>query len=395
MVPQKAVVEIGDKVKVGTLIGEGQGAISAHVHAPISGQVTAIEEIENFRGKTQAVVIENDEKYEEELLEDITDHIDEVSLADRLRDAGMTGKGGAGFPTAVKYKMEKHETDFLVVNGAECEPYSTTDYRVMIEHAPEIVKMMAKLNDIYEVDEAYIAVENHMKEAISALDAAIKDSGSKNIFISVLPDSYPQGHVGLQVREVLGIEMEDGKRTGDVGVLQSNVSTIKAMYDAVFLGQAFTSRVITVTGPLVKEPKNLLAPMGMTVEDLLDQCGGVTSPDPFYINGGPMMGRPFDNLNIPVDKDTTTILVMEEQETEEESACIRCAACIQHCPVNLQPVLISNAYKDGHYDQALPLRSTTCISCGVCTYVCPARIPLLENVQAMNTKWKEMQSNEN
>lgn len=235
----------------------------------------------------------------------------------------------------------------------------------MIEHAPEIIKMMAKLNEIYEVDEAYIAVENHMKEAISALDAAIKDSGSKNIFISVLPDSYPQGHVGLQVREVLGIEMEDGKRTGDVGVLQSNVSTIKAMYDAVFLGQAFTSRVITVTGPLVQEPKNLLAPMGMTVGDLLDQCGGVTSPDPFYINGGPMMGPPFDNLNIPVDKDTTTILVMGEQETEEETACIRCAACIQHCPVNLQPVLISNAYKDGHYDQALPLRSTTCISCGV------------------------------
>lgn len=392
--PAEAVVEVGDKVKVGTLIGEAQGTISAHVHSPVSGEVTAIEEIESFRGENSAIVIKNDGNYDDELMEDITEDINEESLADRLLEAGITGKGGAGFPTAVKYKMEKHETDYLIVNGAECEPYSTTDYRVMIEYAPEIIAVMDKIMSIYTIDEAYIAVENHMEEAIEALTSAIKESGHDDIHVRVLPDTYPQGHAGLQIREVLGIEIEEGKRSGDVGVLQSNVSTVKAMYDAVFLGKALTSRVVTVTGPLVKEPRNLMVPMGMSVSELLDQCGGLKDGNALYINGGPMMGKPFDNLDIPVDKDTTTILVMEEVEVDEEMNCIRCADCIKYCPVNLQPVLLSNAYKDAHYDQALPLRGGSCISCGVCTYVCPSRIPLLDNIQKLNKKWKEMQANE-
>lgn len=391
--PAKPTVSVGDTVNIGTRIGEMDEGISTNIHATVSGKVLAIEKQETFRGEQVCIVIENDQKYTEETLPDITKTMDAENFSARLEDAGITGKGGAGFPTAVKYKLDAKEVGYLVVNGAECEPYATTDYRIMMEYAPEIVQMMHTLDDIYGLKASYIAVEDHMDDVVRALQTAIRDSGYTDIEVAILPSTYPQGHAGLQIREVLGIELETGQRSGDIGVLQSNVSTIKAMYDAIFMGKPFTKRVVTVTGPKVEQPQNLKVPFGVSVEALLTQCGAKTD-DATLINGGPMMGKAFTNTAIPVDKDTTAILVLPERELPERTPCIRCAKCIDHCPVNLQPIAISNAFENGDYDLAKALKSEICIQCGTCTYVCPARIPLLENIQKMNDKWEEM-TNEN
>lgn len=387
--PAKAVVDEKDKVKKGSVIGEAEDGVSTNVHATISGTVIAIEERNTFRGEQLCVIIENDGTGEEKTLDPL-ESIDEETFSARLEEAGITGKGGAGFPTALKYKTEAKKVGYLVVNGTECEPYSTTDYRVMLEYTEEILAMIAKIMDVYTLEEAHIAVEDHMDDVIARFEQFIQEKEYASIYVSILPSTYPQGHAGLQIRQVLGIEIETGQRSGDVGVLQSNVSTIKAMYDAIFSNRPFTERVITVTGPRLSSPKNLLVPLGVSVQSLLDQCGGLTG-EYTLINGGPMMGKAFENLDIPVDKDTTTITALDKIEEPARSACIRCAKCIENCPVRIQPIHISNAYENGEYEKAVSLKSDICISCGVCTFSCPARIPLLDNIQKLNEKWKEMQ----
>lgn len=393
--PAQPVVDIGDRVKIGSLIGEKDGPISANIHSSVSGHVIGIVERPSFRGQIQTIVIENDYKDERVALEplDETSTIDD--LVKRLEDCGITGKGGAGFPTSVKFQEDKDTMDYLLVNGAECEPYSTTDHRIMVEYADQLVEAMVFIKNLYEIDQSYIGVEGHMKEPIDLLRKAAEDKGLDHLHIYELPSAYPQGHSGLQVREILGIEIEEDERTGDVGVLQMNVSTLKAIYDSIFEGRPFTSRVVTVTGPFTKEPKNLMVPIGTSVSYLLQETGLIVDypdDDLRLISGGPMMGSAFSNLIIPVDKDTTTILAMKALEDQPQGPCIRCARCIDVCPVNLEPVLISEAYDHKETYMAGPLKSQSCISCGSCTYICPARIPLLDNIQSLNADWEEAQS---
>lgn len=386
--PAEPVVKVGDQVKIGSLLGEIQGAVSANVHSSVSGKVVDIKELEGFRGTSKTVIVENDFNDTYDLMPALNKDASVDDFVERIKLAGITGKGGAGFPTSVKYKADKDKMHYIVVNGAECEPYSTTDNRIMIEAGDKVLKAIDYIMHIYHIGEAHIAVENHMDEAIDSLNKYIKDGGHKNIYVHELDNEYPQGHAGLQIKEVLGIEIEDGSRTGDVGVLQSNVSTVKAIYDAVFDGKALTERVITVSGPHINKPENYLVKNGTPVSHLIDLSGG-TNGEFTMINGGPMMGKPFENLDFVTDKDTTTLLFLDKKELREEKPCIRCARCINHCPMALQPVLISNAYKNNEIHKVPQLRSESCISCGVCSYVCPADIPLLENIQALNAAWKE------
>lgn len=389
--PAEVEVSVGDKVKVGTLLGASGGKISSNIHSPVSGTVVAVEEGMSFRGECETVVIENDFKEETELLPEVdVENLDPESFSDHIMKAGITGKGGAGFPASVKYNMTEEETRYLVVNGSECEPYSTTDYRCMIEYSDEIVTMIKTIAEVYTIEESYIAVEDHMTEAIKSLKDSIDRLDAKGVFIHELSSEYPQGHAGLQIEKVLGIEIMEGQRSGDVGVLQSNVSTIKAIYDAFYRRESLTKRIITVTGPMINEPKNLMVRMGTTVKELIDNCGGLKEEEVLMINGGPMMGKPIESTDIPVDKDTTTLLFLEKIEPRKETACIRCARCVENCPVALQPIVIRNSFINGRYDRAPELRSESCISCGVCTYICPANIPLLENIQSLNKKWKEI-----
>lgn len=385
------VVEVGDLVKIGTKIGQAQGGISANIHSSVSGKVVGIKKLPSFRGEKTTIIIENDGKYEEERLPVLTRNSSSKDFKDRLREAGITGKGGAGFPSSVKYDQEKEKTNYLLVNGAECEPFSTTDHRVMVEYAKEIVDCVGLICDIYKLEKAYIALEKPMTEAISSLKDAVSKSNRDDIVIHLLDEEYPQGHEKLQIEEVINVEIEEGKRSGDYGILQSNVSTIKAIHDACFLGKPFSQRVITVTGDKLKNPKNLMVPMGTPVSYAIKACGGLKDEEVLSINGGPMMGKSFENYDYPIDKDTTTLLFIDPKTEPKETACIQCAQCIEVCPVGLQPVLISNSFKEGRVDLVPQLQSETCISCGSCTYICPARIPLLENIQALNEKFRKAQ----
>ncbi len=393
--PAKVEVKEGDSVKIGTLLGSSDGEISTNIHSSVSGTVTKIEESSSFRGESKTVIIENNNKEEIEYLperkiEELTPDI----LSNIIDKAGITGKGGAGFPASVKYNMKQEETRFLVINGSECEPYSTTDYRCMIEFNEEIIQIIRTIVEVYTIEKAYIAIEDHMTEAIACLEKVIKSQEAEHIYIHKLSSEYPQGHAGLQIQKVLGIEIEEGQRSGDVGILQSNVSTIKAIYDAVYKRESLVKRIITVTGPMIHNPKNLMVRIGTRVEELIEECGGLKEGETEMINGGPMMGRSFTDTSIPVDKDTTTLLFLEKKEQKSEKSCIRCARCVDNCPVALQPIIIRNSYINGRYDRVPELRSESCISCGVCTYICPADIELLESIQALNKKWKDMKNDE-
>ena len=387
--PAKPVVKVGDRVKIGTLLGESEGGLSANIHSSVSGRVVSVGDEEGFRGESEAIVVENDFNDEKEKLDDLGEDLTIEQFTNRLEEAGITGKGGAGFPAHIKYDMEKHKARYLLINGAECEPYSTADHRCMVEYADEIVKITRLIMRIYNIDEAHIAVEDDMNESREVLKKAVTDSGSDNIKIYQLPSVYPQGHAGLQIDQVLGIEVKEGQRTGDVGVLQSNVSTIKAIYDAVIKNETFHKRIITVTGPMIKSPKNLMVRVGTTVEHLVSECGGFHDGERININGGPMMGKSFDDLGLPADKDTTTLLFLEKHPQEEERPCIRCARCIDHCPVSLQPILISSAYRNREYHMGIPLKSESCISCGTCSYICPSKINLLDDILKLNKELEE------
>ncbi len=380
--PAEPGVTVGDPVKIGTLIGESEGGISTNIHASVSGTVVSIEEDESSGVKT--VVIENDYRDEKVTLEDLDTEPSIEDFMKRLEAAGITGKGGAGFPAHIKYDMEQDKARYLVINGAECEPYSTADHRCMVEYADEIVKIIQLIVKIYEVNAAYIAVEEDMAGSREALDRALSENSAEKIFLHDLPTVYPQGHGALQIHEILGIEIEEGERSGDIGVLQSNVSTVKAIYDAVFKNEPFYKRIITVTGPMIKNPKNVMVRLGTRVEDIIEACGGFLDEVRLNISGGPMMGKSFEDLSLAVDKDTTTLLFLKRYPKEEERACIRCAKCVNSCPVSLQPILISNAYRNREYDLGIDLKSKSCISCGICTYICPSRIDLLEDIQKLN-----------
>jgi len=389
--PAKPTVKVGDIVKIGTLIGESEEGVSANIHASVSGKVVSVGEEEGFRGDSESIIIENDYRDDKEKLEELFEDITIEDFVDRLEKAGITGKGGAGFPAHIKYDMERNEVKYLVINGAECEPYSTADHRCMVEYADEIVKITKLILKIYHVNEAYIAVEKDMKESKDALDKAIKKSKTENIRLYELPTLYPQGHEALQIDQILGIEIKQGQLPGDLGVLLSNVSTIKAIYDVIFKNESFHKRIITVTGPMIQNPKNVMVRIGTKVESIVEACGGFHEGERINIKGGPMMGKSFEDLSLPVDKDTTTLLFLKKDSKEEERSCIRCARCINHCPVSLQPILISNAYRNLEYKMGITLKSESCISCGTCSYICPSRINLLDDIQKLN---KEMEGKE-
>ncbi len=384
--PAKPVVLVGDIVKIGTLLGESEGGISANIHSSVSGKVLSIDEDDGFRGESESITVENDYKDEKVKLDDLGDDISIEEFTNRLQEAGITGKGGAGFPAHIKYKLDKHEAEYLLINGAECEPYSTADHRCMVEYADEIIKITNLIMKMYHVNETYIAIEDQMPESKQALDKAINNSQSKNIKVYELPSLYPQGHAALQIDKVLGIEIKERERSGDVGVLQSNVSTIKSIHDAVFKNEPFSKRIITVTGPMIKNPKNVMARIGTKVDHIVEECGGFHDGERINITGGPMMGKSFDNLNLSIDKDTTTLLFLKKHPKAEEKPCIRCARCIDHCPVSLQPILISSAYRTREYDMGIALKSESCINCGICSYICPSKINLLDDIQNLNKK---------
>ena len=387
--PAVAKVAKGDKVLVGQLIAEAGGFMSANIHAPVSGTVTAVDAQPNGQGLRQPMITikrEGDEWMPEiDRSETLVDKCDlsPKEIIDKIKAAGIVGMGGATFPTHVKLMIpDGKKAEALIINGVECEPFLTSDYRTMLERGERLIAGTRILMKAVGVEKAFIGVENNKPDAIAHLRSLLgSDSG---ISVIALKTRYPQGGEKQLIAAVTGRQVPPPPALPiDVGAVVCNASTAVAVYEAVQKNKPLIERVVTVTGKSLKEPKNLLTRMGTPVESLIAKCGGLPEGDVRVLNGGPMMGRALVNLAMPVMKGCSGIVVMSGKEVlrGEESACIKCAKCVSACPMGLEPYLISKLTRKRAWDDAERNDITSCIECGCCQFTCPANIPLLDHIR--------------
>lgn len=383
--PAEPVVEIGDQVKIGSVLAEASSAVSANIISSVSGKVVKIEEFPIAGGKETCIVVKNDfeEEREAPLIEPGT--ADQLSTEEKIkliRQAGIVGMGGATFPSDIKLQPEDATAiDTILINGAECEPYSTSDIRTMIEFPHEIIKGALHLRDMFPGSQIIIGIEHQNTESIKSMEEAAKDY--EGVRVQALDHLYPQGAEKVLIKNTTGREVPPGGLPADVGCIVKNVGTSQAIFKCLEYGQPLIERVTTVSGTPLKESKNLRVRIGTRMNQLIKDCGGFVQAPGRVLDGGPMMGQAVDTGTVPVTKGTTCITVqsVDEAQSNERTDCIRCAECINVCPVGLQPILISNAYEHGDIEKAEALGAMDCIECGNCSYICPSNIPLLANIR--------------
>ena len=388
--PATAKVAKGDKVLVGQLIAEATGFMSANIHAPISGTVTAVDMQPNGQGLRQMMITIKREG--DEWLEGIdrsTELVKECALSsqeiiERIKAAGIVGMGGATFPTHVKLSIpEGKRANVLIINGVECEPFITSDYRTMLERGEELVVGVQILMRAIGVDNAVIGVEANKPDAVKHLRKVVASLGG-NIKVMMLKTQYPQGGEKQLIAAVTGREVPAPPALPiDVGAVVCNASTAVAVYEAVQKCKPLIERVVTVTGPHLTSPKNLMTRFGTPVESLINKCGGLPEGDVRVLNGGPMMGRALCNVAMPVMKGCSgiTILSGEAAHRGEPSACIKCAKCVEACPMGLEPYLLSKQAAKKAWEAMEQNDIVSCIECGCCQFTCPANIALLDYVR--------------
>ena len=386
--PAKCLVKKGDKVKVGTLIGEASSFISANIHSSVSGTVFKIEKVVDTSGyKKQAVIInvENDEWEESidkstELKKEITASKEEI--VQKIKESGIVGLGGATFPTHVKYMFPKGKTaDSLIINAVECEPYLTADHRLMLEKADEILVGVQILMKAMGVKKAYIGIEANKPDAISLLSK--KASAYEGIIVQGLKLKYPQGAEKQLIKALVNREIPSGKLPLDVGCVVNNVGTAFAVYEAVQKNKPLFERVVTVTGKKLEKTANFIVRTGTPSSMLLDAVGGLPETTGKLISGGPMMGKAFTSTDAPITKGTSGILAIDSSEAKRREAevCIRCAKCISVCPMGLEPFLLSKLAQNEKWEKTEENDVMDCIECGSCSYTCPASLPLLDYIR--------------
>ncbi|MDH4232612.1 MAG: electron transport complex subunit RsxC [Nitrospirota bacterium] len=384
--PCKPIVSIGQEVRKGEIIGEPGGFVSSPVHSSVSGKVVAIGEFPNAMGRmVNSVVIENDGKEEWTSLKDNPDYMNlsPEELREKVKAAGIVGMGGAAFPTVVKLSPPKEKAiDAVLINGAECEPYLTADYRLMIEKSKEVVEGLKILMKILGVQKGYIGIENNKPDAVAKMKEAA--AGEAGIEVLALEVKYPQGAEKMLIKAILGREVPPRALPMDVGVVVQNVGTALAIYEAARFGKPLIERVVTVTGEGIAEPKNLIVRIGTKVADLIEECGGFKGGVGKVISGGPMMGFALSSLDVSVTKGTSGILVIPEDSVshvEEFGPCIRCGRCIDACAMGLMPSMLSVLSEKGHYEEAKEYNLFDCFECGSCAYVCPSKRPIVQLVR--------------
>jgi len=379
--PCKPLVKKGDLVTVGQKIGDNQG-LCVPVHASVSGKVKSVEMKAHTSGTTvMSVVIEND--HLGTLCEDIkprtqeeVDALTPEELMNIIREGGIVGMGGATFPTHVKLSSGLGKVDTIIVNAGECEPFITSDDRLCREMPAELISGLKVIMKIFGLNTAHIAIEDNKPEAAKALQAQL--CAADGITVDVLPAKYPQGAEKQMIYAVTGREVPSGGLPAAVGCAVFNAATCKAIHDAVYLGMPLIKRVVTVSGDIVMEPKNLMVPIGTSFNDLLEAVGH--SENPYKVlSGGPMMGAALYDLAAPTIKgvNAVTILGKKNKYAVDEPQCLRCGKCVDACPMKLMPVLMYKALQSNDPEVMKSVHMLDCIECGCCAYTCPAGVPLV------------------
>ena len=389
--PAKPVVQRGDKVKVGTLLAEAGGFVSAPIYSSVSGTVAKIDEefdATDYRKPVIIVNVEGDE-WEESIdrgdkLETLADHpeLTPEEIVNRVQAAGVTGMGGAGFPTHVKLCPPPiAKAECIIVNAVECEPYITSDYRLMMEHPDEIIVGLELLMKAAKVERGYIGIEENKPEAIKLLTE--KTANDSRIEVIPLAQKYPQGGEKQLVDAVIHRQVPAPPAIPvNVGAIVQNVGTTFAVYEAVMKRKPLIERYTTVTGKRIKRPGNFLVRIGTPFSQLIEACGGMPEGDNKVLAGGPMMGKAVISLNTPVCKGTNSITVISGDEAHRKKVqpCIRCAKCVSVCPMGLEPYLIATLSAFKEYERAENEDIVSCIACGSCQYTCPSGRPILDNI---------------
>ena len=394
--PAKPVVQKGDVVKVGTLLAEAGGFVSAPIYSSVSGKVAKVDvalDASNTRRMAVYVDVEGDE-WEESIdrsadlvkLSDRPD-LDSKTIVEKIKNAGIVGLGGATFPCHVKLCPPPGcKAECVIINAVECEPYLTADHRLMLEHAEEILVGVSLIMKAVDVQKGYIGIENNKPDAIKLMTEKAKEY--PNIEVVPLQVKYPQGGEKQLIDAVIGRQVPAPPAIPiNVGAVVQNVGTAFAIYQAVMKNKPLIDRIITVTGKSVKQPSNLLARLGTPFQQLIDECGGLPEDTGKIIGGGPMMGKALMSLETPMTKGSSGLLIMNEKEARrsEPDPCIRCAKCVGACPMGLEPYLLATVSAQADWETAEGNDIVSCIECGSCQFTCPSHRPLLDNIRVGKT----------
>lgn len=385
--PCVPIVKKGDYVYVGQKIGEADGFMSVPIHSSVSGIVKTIETRMTFKGiRDNCVVIENDGLYEEEPqmkehIKQVDENLTKEALIECIKEAGIVGMGGATFPMHVKLSTPPDKkVSYILVNGAECEPYLTSDHRVMLEYGEEVIKGLSILLHVFKEAQAIIGIEDNKMDAFEHMTQLAKGTPIK---VQLLHTKYPQGSEKHLIYSLTQQEVPSGKLPIDVGCLVHNVDSVVAVYRAVTKGQPVTRRIVTVAGGAVKKPCNLEVKIGTSFREVLEYAEVDLEKVIKLIAGGPMMGVAISDIDIPIMKGTSAILCLTEEEVSKEkpSNCIRCGKCIEVCPMKLMPNALQKSAINGHYDAFLNKHGMDCIECGCCAYTCPAKREIVQSIR--------------
>lgn len=385
--PCTPLVVVGDAVKKGQMIGVGKGFVSAPIHASVSGKVVAIEVMEHPGGSfVPCIVIEND--HQEEWAESVQPAANPESLTPEeirqiILEAGIVGKGGATFPTHVKYApVEGRLVRTVILNGVECEPWLTSDHRLMMERAERIVAGLGYILRAVGCEQGIIAIEENKMDAVAVMMKAVDAAKNQNIQVVVMQEKYPQGSEKQLIYACTGKEVPVGGLPLAVGVVVNNVGTAAALADAVERGIPFIERNVTVSGPGIRNPGNYRVRIGTLFSELIEESGGYQGEVEKIIAGGPMMGRTVFTDRLPVVKGTSGIILLCKDEAKgQEYPCVRCAKCIDACPAFLEPTSLARLAKRQAWVEAEAADVMSCIECGSCVYVCPSNIPLIQHIR--------------
>ncbi len=396
--PAKALVSKKDTVQAGSLVAVADGFISVPIHSSVSGIVKQIQSEPNVTGfPKESILIDSNVSNEFEQFPSLDpENISPIEIRDRIKLAGIVGQGGAAFPTFIKISPPKNkDIDYVILNGCECEPYLTRDFRLMIEKPFEVLSGLDLILKSLKVAKGAIAIEDNKPEAIQLLRAAAIDF--PNISVIVVKTKYPQGAEKMLIKAVLDREVPPGKLPLDVGVVIQNIGTAVAINDAVVEGMPQISATLTVSGNGINTPKNLIVPVGTRLSDVLDYCGGVKDNAVKVIIGGPMMGVAQYDFSAPIMKATSGVLVLTKEEVNEhtETPCLKCGRCIDACPLGLMPTKLARYSQLGKIEEAEELDIMVCMECGTCAYTCPANIPLVQWIRLGKKEVLKMKKKKN